>query len=394
MDANILCTMFCWILADSGANASDVFGAGTSSLLDGSVFQYIMDLSNSFFTAAGNGKFGLGNYAKYASGLAGIFCLIYYVNKGYGFITGDKWEIMPLLKPFALSMVIWSWPFFISLVNIPINQLTGSAKATMGQTQMAANKEVAEKWAKTQELLSKLDERWYIMSTAKDTFEDTQESGATSNALSPEEYEEVRGQLVTAFGWMEKIILHGFDDILEKIAMCAFTFACILIVMLKVIFGSILYCVGPLAFAASILPAFKNSWSTWLARYISVQMFTFFLFLSLTIIYDVIRWAAVRQYQECQEMINICEADPNGKWEEVFAYISCMGGHSLMYIACIFMGAGAAMYVPAVSTWIIESGGTAQATNGAIGGAGAAAMLTTTGVRALNGMASSIKGSN
>ena len=369
-----------------------ILGAGSSTLLDGEVFKYILELGDSFFTAAGNGQFGLGNYARLASSLAGIFCLIYYVNKGYGFLTGAKWEIMPLLKPFALSMVIWFWPLFISLVNIPVNYLTAQAKSTMAATQQAANKEVAVKWTKTQELLSLLDQRFNTVKSAYSTFEDTQQAGATSNALSPEDYEEVQGQLVTAIGWMGKIILHGFDDILEKIAMVVFTFACILIVMLKVIFGSILYCVGPIAFSASILPVFKNSWSTWLARYISVQLFTFFLFLSLTIIYDVIRWAAVKQHQECQKMIEICKSDPNGKWEEVFAYISCMGGHSLMYIACIFMGAGAAMYVPAVSTWIIESSGAAQATNGAIGGAGAAAMLGTTGARALNGIAGSIRG--
>ena len=390
MDTNILCTMVSWILLDSGI--SSTFGAGTSSLLDGSVFQYIMEMGESFFSAAGSGKFGLGNYAGYASKLAGIFCLVYYMNKGYGFLTGDKWEIMPLLKPFALSMVIWFWPLFISVVNFPINSLTASAKATMGATQESANKEVAVKWAKTQELLAELDSRWCKMSSAINTFEDTQESGAIANALTPEQYEEVSKQLVTSFGWMEKIILHGFDDVLEKIAMVVFTFACILIVMLKVIFGSILYCIGPIAFACSILPVFKNSWSTWLARYISVQLFTFFLFLALTIIYDVIRWAAVRQHEECQRIIDICKADPDGKWEEVYAYISCMGGHSLMYIACILMGAGAAMYIPAVSTWIIESSGAAQATNGAIGGAGAAAMLGTTGARAINGMASSIRG--
>lgn len=386
----MLCTMSSLILANT--NAADVFGAGSSSLLDGAIFQYIMELGDSFFSAAGGGQFGLGNYARYASSLAGIFCLIYYMNKGYGFLTGEKWEIMPLIKPFALSMIIWFWPFFISLVNVPINSLTASAKSTMGATQQAANKEVAVKWEKTQELLIELDKRFHVMYQANSTFQDTQEAGAIANALTPEEYDEVSKQLVTSIGWMEKIILRGFDDVLEKIAMVVFTFACILIVMLKVIFGSILYCIGPLAFACSILPVFKNSWSTWLARYISVQLFTFFLFLALTIIYDVIRWAAIRQHQECERIIGICKADANGKWEEVYAYISCMGGHSLMYIACIFMGAGAAMYVPAVSTWIIESSGAAQATNGAIGGAGAAAMLTTTGVRALNGMASSMRG--
>lgn len=386
----MLCTMANLILVNT--NAADVFGAGSSSLLDGAVFQYIMELGNSFFSAAGSGQFGLGNYARYASSLAGIFCLIYYMNKGYGFLTGEKWEIMPLIKPFALSMIIWFWPFFISLVNVPINTLTASAKSTMGATQEAANKEVAVKWEKTQELLTELDKRFHVMYQANSTFQNTQEAGAIANALTPEEYDEVSHQLVTSIGWMEKIILRGFDDVLEKIAMVVFTFACILIVMLKVIFGSILYCIGPLAFACSILPVFKNSWSTWLARYISVQLFTFFLFLALTIIYDVIRWAAIRQHQECERIIGICKADPDGKWEEVYAYISCMGGHSLMYIACIFMGAGAAMYVPAVSTWIIESSGAAQATNGAIGGAGAAAMLTTTGARALNGMASSMRG--
>src|ERR1700761_3471963 len=46
------------------------------------------------------------------------------------------------------------------------------------------------------------------------------------------------------------------------------------LLMIQIIYSSILVILGPFSVAASILPAFRDSFSTWNARFISVSLYS------------------------------------------------------------------------------------------------------------------------
>src|SRR5205807_303554 len=55
-----------------------------------------------------------------AQALAAIFMIIFFAIKSYEMISGDKQlEIMPLLRPFGLTMVILWWGGFVKMVAFP-----------------------------------------------------------------------------------------------------------------------------------------------------------------------------------------------------------------------------------------------------------------------------------
>src|ERR1700761_5108387 len=46
------------------------------------------------------------------------------------------------------------------------------------------------------------------------------------------------------------------------------------LLMIQIIYSSILIILGPFSVAASILPAFRDSFTTWVARFISVNLYS------------------------------------------------------------------------------------------------------------------------
>lgn len=55
-----------------------------------------------------------------AKALSAIFMIIFFAIKSYEMMAGDKQlEIMPLLKPFGLSMIILWWGPFTQMIALP-----------------------------------------------------------------------------------------------------------------------------------------------------------------------------------------------------------------------------------------------------------------------------------
>ncbi|RYZ38741.1 MAG: plasmid transfer protein, partial [Sphingobacteriales bacterium] len=55
-----------------------------------------------------------------AKALAAIFMILFFALKSYEMMVGDKkLEIMPLLRPFGLSMIILWWGTFVKVVAFP-----------------------------------------------------------------------------------------------------------------------------------------------------------------------------------------------------------------------------------------------------------------------------------
>ena len=57
-----------------------------------------------------------------------------------------------------------------------------------------------------------------------------------------------------------------------------------------IFFKSILAIVGPLAFAFSLLPSWRDAWSTWVSKYISVSLYGFIAYIDLAVSMAIIQY--------------------------------------------------------------------------------------------------------
>lgn len=71
-----------------------------------------------------------GEFIADAQALAAIFMLLYFGVESFKMMSGDKkLEIIPLLRPFALGLVLMFWIPFINLISYPGEVLTAQSKA-------------------------------------------------------------------------------------------------------------------------------------------------------------------------------------------------------------------------------------------------------------------------
>lgn len=64
-----------------------------------------------------------------AKALSAIFMIVFFAIKSYEMMAGDRQlEIMPLLRPFGLSMIILWWNFFVQMIAFPCELVENQAK--------------------------------------------------------------------------------------------------------------------------------------------------------------------------------------------------------------------------------------------------------------------------
>src|SRR5699024_5438527 len=71
---------------------------------------------------------------------------------------------------------------------------------------------------------------------------------------------------------MRFMAMMAFTVILETLAFWALRIATYVILAFQVVFSGILLIFGPIAVALSILPGFKDSFTTWIGRFISINL--------------------------------------------------------------------------------------------------------------------------
>ena len=72
-------------------------------------------------------------FMRDAQTLACIFMLIFFSLKCYEMMAGDKkLEIMPLLRPFALVILLMWWPIFCQIVAFPTDLIAAKTEALFG----------------------------------------------------------------------------------------------------------------------------------------------------------------------------------------------------------------------------------------------------------------------
>ena len=76
-----------------------------------------------------------GSLILFGQAIAGIASMIYMGNIGWTMLSGDReWEIMPMLKPFAIGLVLMNWLLFVGMIKSPIKLLTNYAEESFHES--------------------------------------------------------------------------------------------------------------------------------------------------------------------------------------------------------------------------------------------------------------------
>jgi len=294
-----------------------------------------------------------------AQALSAIFMLIFFSIRAYEMMSGDRQlEIMPLLRPFGLIMVILWWPTFTRVLAYPTDIVAARTESMFDGSQTEINNLRLQRAKLMLDLSNQIVTVQAEAETAK-TEADTWYENAWESVKSSvkEGFSTVWNPIVE----MRNRLQAGFQlmvtSLVETLAIWFLRICVYVIFIIQIIFSTILIILGPFAVAASILPAFRDSFPTWIARFISVNLYSGIGYLVMYIASLFQHYAMEAEISRYQVLVGTGGADL-----EKIAWFLSNGVVSFGIVIVTFVIGGLTMLtVPSISTWIISTSGISSA---------------------------------
>lgn len=274
-------------------------------------------------------------------------------------ISGDKnLEIMPLLRPFGLVMIIMWWGTFTRVIAYPTDIIAAKTESLFdtGQIQVNALRlkradlmiKVADQLTTIQaetDVAQKEADAWYAK--AWESVSSSVKEGFTSvwNTVT-----QLRNRMQVN---MQLLLTYT----LETLALWVLRICVYIIFMIQIIYSTILIILGPFSVSASILPAFKDSFGTWIARFISVNLYSGIAYLVMHIASLFQQYALEAEITRYEQLL-ISSEDTLEK----MGWFASNGILSFGIVIVSFLIGGLTMLtVPSISTWIVSTSGVTSA---------------------------------
>ena len=262
-----------------------------------------------------------------ARAIGGIATFLYISKRIYEQLIADNpISMLPLLRPFALVLVITFWGPFVNLLMVPTKGLTKLSEAVY------ANKKhiVAQRLR---------DKQNAILSTDLPSFYENQEKEAALwdkgiNMLLTT-YNIVSGRALA--NQIDFYVMDGVRQLLESF----FEAVVYLIAFLRTIFCVLLVIFGPLVFAISIFDGFQDNYLQWIARFVNVNLYLPIAMLILSLVQEV--------------LIYVLES------EIAVINSSLIYQPSLFFVSNLVVplcGIAGLLMVPKIASWIVQASGT------------------------------------
>lgn len=294
-----------------------------------------------------------------AQALAAIFMIIFFSLKAYEMMSGDKQlEVMPLLRPFGLVMVILWWGTFTQVVAWPTTIIENKTNALFNGSEVQLNDLRVQR---AQLMVTVADS---LMSMQAQTEVASNEAGTWYEKA----WESVKSSVKDGFAqiWNPIIELRNrlqvglqllATSLLETLAIWILRICVYIIFFVQIIFSTILIILGPFSVAVSILPAFRDSFTTWVARFISVNLYSGIAYLVLYIATQFQQFAMEAEISRFQQLL-----DTSGNTMEKLGWFASNGILSFGMVIITFLIGGLTMLtVPSISTWIVSTSGITSA---------------------------------
>ena len=287
--------------------------------------------------------------------------LIFFAIKSYEMMSGDKkLEVMPLLRPFSLVMIILWWSPFTRMVAYPTDLVEVRTQSLFDGSQTAVNDLRVQRGRLMATVADQLLTFQAQTETAKKEADTWYENAWQSVRSSVKEgFADVWNPIVEMRNRLQVNMQLLFTSLLETLALWLLRICVYVIFMIQIIFSTILIILGPFAVAVSILPAFRDSFSTWVARFISVNLYSGVAYLVMYVASLFQQYAMEAEISRYRELVGT-----SGASLEKLGWFAGNGILSFGIVIITFIiGALTMLTVPSISTWIVSTSGITSATS-------------------------------
>ena len=291
-----------------------------------------------------------------AIALAALTTLMFFGGRAYGMMTGDKkWEILPLLKPFGMLMIILNWQIFIGLIKVPINGMVQHLKEKneAQQTQLTDLRIVRYEYQK-----ALVDNIYLLAAEAEQAEKETEKVDENIFTSSMKEFWNKIEAPIKQFTFRMRFMMTMMMTIMiETLAFWVLRIALYVVLAFQVVFSGILLIFGPITVALSILPGFADSFNTWVARFISVNLYHVIALMNMYIGGIFVEHALKSEIIKYKELI-FRDGTPAADLGEKLFWLAGNGIISFGTVIVAFLVTAALMFtVPSISNMIVNASG-------------------------------------
>ncbi|MCH5717804.1 conjugative transposon protein TraJ [Niabella hibiscisoli] len=279
-----------------------------------------------------------GDIVKIGQSLAGFGAMLYIGYRVWGHIArAEAIDFYPLLRPFALGLVLASYMQVISLFNSILNP-TVSVTAAMVKDSDAAIK----KLLKDKEEAIKQSKEWLIYQGANGEgdreawYKYTHPNSTKDEGFFEEIGNDIRFSMSKYYYQFKNSVSQWMSEILQVL----FQAAALCINTLRTFHLVILVILGPIVIGLSVYDGFQHSLTQWIARYINI-----YLWLPIANIFG----ALIGKVQ--QGMIKLDTSQVNNTGDTFFSPTDTG------YLAFLIIGIIGYFTVPSVANYVIHAHG-------------------------------------
>jgi len=293
--------------------------------------------------------------------IAGFMTLLFFAGRSYEMLTGEKkWEILPLLRPFALTMIILYWGPFVQLVSFPTDILASAMRQKQELQQEEVNNlryiRAEYQYAMVDQLYNYSAQTELAAEQSKSFLEDP--LGTMGRSIK-QGVESVVAPVLELKQKLQLGIQLAMTQGMEALALVILRVAVYTIFAVQIIYTGIMIMLGPFSVAMSILPTFRESFATWLARFISVNLY---LTIALMIMFVGGIFQEFAMQSEIDRYAEIVTRDGTLISIEKLMFLKLNGLLSFGTVIISFLMTAICMTtVPSISTWIVSTGGASSA---------------------------------
>ena len=262
-----------------------------------------------------------------AKAIGGIAAFLYISKRIYEQLIADNpISLLPLLRPFALVLVITFWGPFVQLLMVPTKGLTKLSEAVYADKKHIVADRLEEK-------------QQAILAADLPSFQENQEKEATL-------WDKGINMLLTTYNIvsgraLQHQISFYFMDGIRQLLESLFEVIVYLIAFLRTVFCVLLIIFGPLIFAISIFDGFQDNYLQWIARFVNVNLYLPIALLVLSLVQEV--------------LIYVLDAEIAQVKSSLFYQPSMYYVSNMVVPIC---GIAGLLMVPKIASWITSASGT------------------------------------
>ena len=291
--------------------------------------------------------------------IGGIGATFYLSYMGWQMQSGDReWEITPMLKPFFIGLILLHWTSFYSFVQSPFRVVSTPSQTMFEKIEREANTLRVKRFQKQNQLLDYMIKKEAEEKANQKELDNLKEKGFIDKITDSikEGWDKIQTPVEEWFIRMDFKFQRWGADLLEAIGLSILRVCTYLIFFIQKIWSYILIVLGPIAIGMALIPGFESSLTSWVSKFININLYTFVAFTIINIGQQLIISAYTMEIDRYELMIN---SAGNVDSATIAAFINGNGMlHVTLFtvVAYIVTGIGVLM-TPTIADSIVSAGG-------------------------------------